>query len=55
MTANRKKEAEEVIKRMARLNRCIPPEGELVHSAPVASVSPPFSDLIHLHAHYQSV
>ncbi|CDS37184.1 synaptic vesicle 2 protein [Echinococcus multilocularis] len=37
MTANRKEEAAEVIKKVALLNRCIPLEGELVHSAPLAT------------------
>ncbi|VDO03266.1 unnamed protein product [Rodentolepis nana] len=32
MTANRKKEAGEVVKRMALLNKCVPLEGELIHS-----------------------
>ncbi|KAM7542216.1 hypothetical protein Aperf_G00000010445 [Anoplocephala perfoliata] len=37
VTANRKNEAEEVIKKMAMLNRRVPLEGELVRSASVTS------------------
>ncbi|VUZ54867.1 unnamed protein product, partial [Hymenolepis diminuta] len=37
MTANRKKEAEQVIKRMAGLNGRVPLEGELVHSISATS------------------